>query len=142
MDKLHFDDPTKITCPLGLLLKETRDALRKWPHGWEFFSHNGEWVLAPHPAVWQPSVTYRARPAPLTQDVVPWASTAKKFKWYARCGNREDLGRFYIQQPRVTPTEVGWYSVHHSVSVMDFGGDYTMGTVDWRDSLQQRPEGV
>jgi len=58
-------DPTTNRIPFGLLTPEEQEALKAWPHGWEF--HKGwvdEWVPAPGPA-WAMQAVYRGKPAPV-----------------------------------------------------------------------------
>ena len=71
MNKLHFDDLTKITCPFGLLSGRTQDALRAYAENGgvvEKFTC-GDWEIT-ESGMFFADGTYRAEPMP--QRMVMW----------------------------------------------------------------------
>ena len=61
----HYD-LTKLETPFGLLPKPVQEALRAWPHGWEYYGtvmNPHGWANVGNP-IWNNVTTYRAKPAP------------------------------------------------------------------------------
>lgn len=131
MDKLHFDDLTKITCPPGFLDDDTLQRLEAWPHGREFWGTGG-WIESDGLFSGSPYVN-RARPAPLTPDVVPWHLLDDRLKVACRYESGLVLAAEVVD---LNTTLLG-----HCMRI-DLLKGYQPGTVHWRDSLQKRPEGV
>jgi len=135
-EKLRFYDLTKITAPFGLLDDDTQARLKAWPHGWECFSPSGWEDLTPF---WNVTTTYRARPAPLTQDTVPWEQIPKGMDWAAR----DARGAAFIYAGAPVAGNFEWHSTGRPFARIDnCHVGYQRGTCDWKDSLQIRPEGV
>jgi hypothetical protein len=138
-EKLHFDDLTQITAPFGLLDDDTQARLRAWPHGWEFVSFDKMgWGEAEGP-IWAFTATYRAKPAPLTQDVYPWGQIPKGMDWAAR----DESGFAFTYACVPVAGKLQWCSSGGDFARIDnCHVGYQRGTCDWRDSLQQRPDGM
>lgn len=88
---------------------------------------------------WVNTIIYRAKPAPVTQDVVPWEAIAPKWRWAARDSN----GKLYLYDEM--PNSDATFSWNPPVSgqcraLYNILANLTPGTCDWRDSLQQRPQ--
>lgn len=135
MDKLHFDDLTKITCPPGFLDDDTLQRLEAWPHGREFWGTGG-WIESDGLFSGSPYVN-RARPAPITQDVVPWHLLDDRLKvavW--------DNGVAWAAEGAYLIAGGGCWAVNGKHMRIDLLKGYQRGTVDWRNSRQLRPEGV
>jgi hypothetical protein len=133
MTRLHFADLTAITAPFGLLDDDTQARLLGWPHGADLFYDGGEWVPNDDGAFFV-DVTYRARPAPLTQDTVDWSDVAEPFNWHAREASGD--GFFFEEEP--TKNDLYWTAGGKYRSSAAHAS-YVRGTVDWRDSLISRP---
>ena len=95
-EKMHFDDLTKITCPLGMLDEDTRKRLRSWEHEWEGFDGT-DWYEAVCPG-WYNDVTYRAKPAP--KRITRWVNVYQRSKFNGFFSSRE------IADLRVTGSRV------------------------------------
>jgi len=132
--KLHFDDLTKITCPIGLLDDATFIRLTEHSinHGCQRWSSNG-WVTIRSPLLYSDAV-YRA--APRTMPVYPWAAMHERIKWCAVDANGEAYGYEY------TPDNINsiWRASGEHFRIDRVFAGYKPGTVDWQDSLQARPE--
>jgi len=136
-EKLHFDDLTKITAPFGLLDDDTQARLKAWPHGWECFDKRGWKVWEPY---WAFTATYRAKPAPLTQDTVPWGQIPKSLDRAARDKNGQ--AHVFTVTPKIDEARGEWLGGGTSFRIDHVHVGYQRGTCDWKDSLQRRPEGV
>jgi len=134
-EKLHFDDLTQITAPFGLLDDDTQARLKAWPHGWECFDKRGWKVWEPY---WAFTATYRAKPAPLTQDTVPWEQIPK----WAKAAARDADGMAYVFAETPVVGGTGWGSSKERARIDNCHAGYQRGTCHWKDSLQFRPEGV
>ena len=141
MTDLDLSNPDRV--PFGELPEAAQVAMiRAWlrDRGCVDYLVTGEWLSASNPS-WTGNIRYRIRPAPLTQDVIPWAALAPWIKWVAR---NEDGGWYgFSHQPKMsTPIWLGaWMNVGARVVPLD-AVRIERGTDDWRDSLQARPEGV
>lgn len=70
-------NPTTNRAPWGLLEQHERIALRRWPHGWEWYCYsNQRWFDAdanPLDVVWdrfdlRNRIAYRGKPAPANKE--------------------------------------------------------------------------
>jgi hypothetical protein len=135
-------DLTEITTAYGLLDEETRKALDAALNSGavlQIYTRGGNWrnSCARSDSRLCRGMTYRAQPVDLTMDVYPWPDLHKNLKW---CARDADWNVF------------GWKAKPHKGKSVWFGeavcridgrfAHYIPGTVDWKDSLQQRPEGV
>lgn len=136
MDKLHFDDLTKIIAPFGLLDDDTQQRLRAWPHGVEFFTARGAWVVCGHPSFFGDGA-YRARPAQLEPDYVDWSQVGPAVNYIATDEDGEVWG--YEMEPMIST--IGWQAQkRRAVRYADrLFPSYRPGAVGWRDSLISRP---
>jgi len=124
-------DLTKITTPFGLLDPETQEALRKWEHGWDYYSGKDGWLEWPDPS-WSTIGTYRARPAPLVPDAIDWSHVAPEWKWMAR----DEDGTAWLSEFR--PEQLASCFGSGTADARAFSS-YRRGTVAWQDSLVERP---
>lgn len=144
MDKVHFEDLTKINVPFGLLDDNTQTRLLAWEHGFENFTTFYGWTpteLTAIPKRWA-SVAIRAKSAPIIKDTVPWHLLEPRWKWYARnkhgdCFVFEFKPELYQAWWQVAPLEDGV-----GVCVSGVLKDHEIGTVDWKDSLVQRADDI
>lgn len=60
-------DPTTNRIPFVLLKSEEQEALKDWPHGFEFYQLEG-WCDCPIP-FWEPRAVYRGKPAPVVEHI-------------------------------------------------------------------------
>ena len=134
MTRLHFDDLTAITAPFGLLDDDTQKRLQVAPYGVELLRANGAWLLPVSSSLF-PNLTYRARPAPLVQDIVDWSHVAPPFNWHAR--DAHGCGHFYTHKP-ISNISL-WLLTDGDIQSSSAHASYRRGTVDWRDSLISRP---
>ncbi len=109
-------------------------ALKAAKHGWLAVRYNGTGLDIAPPA-WHSTVVYRAKPAPVTQDVVPWDAIDKRWNWHARDKNESMF--FYDVKPEIEDN--GWEYIGDMTYSPELLAGYIRGTCDWRDSLQQRP---
>jgi len=142
MTAKHFDDLTQIDCPFGLLDGDTQARLFHAMHnaGILFYGPDG-WALREGKAPLSNVMVYRAKPAPPTQDIVPWPALPDWVKWVGRDHSDEAWG--YSFEPETD--EDSFYLPRDAkssrfVRIDDSHKGYIPGTCDWRDSLQRRPE--
>lgn len=130
-------DLTKITTPFGLLDAETQEALRahQASGGWVQLYWNGTWRKVKHPALtWH--CTYRAAPEPLRPMTIPWDVLQPQWKWAAR--NRCGVLSLFTDRP--VSDVITWYAREGWSNAIDgVLAGFDPGTVDWKDSLQERP---
>jgi len=133
-DKLHFDDLTKITCPLGLLDDDTRERLTEHKRAYSIQAWRADGWLTIRIPMFCADSTYRA--APFTMPTYPWAAMHKRLKWCAVDKNGEVYG--YENTPDKAHSM--WLARGEHFRIDDVFSDYKPGTVDWGNSLQERPE--
>jgi hypothetical protein len=142
MTRLHFDDLTKITCPPGMLDDDTFNRLRAYDGPLQWWVGN-QWlrtsVRRSPDYLRQSGIVLRAEPAPLRPLIVPWHVLDDWIQWVARNENGEVWG--YKSEPCASYL-VGWQRGHRAIRLDDLIKGIDPGTVDWRDSLIRRPEGV
>ena len=130
-------DLTKIDVPFGELDRETQLALfEAWLDGekleWEY---NSAWARFDGSGpTWHSKSTYRVRPEPLTPDAIDWSHVAPEFKWMAR----ESIGGTFLWPEKPISAAGGWHDGGVFISARYFAS-YKRGTVDWKDSLVERP---
>lgn len=129
-------DLTKITTPFGLLDPETQEALREWENGVEVYKGDLGWVYID--PWFDLDCTYRARPAPLTPDSIDWSHVAPEWKWMAR----DQCGMAYIYTSKPYHSNMSWNydDEGQHASIEGVLSSYRRGTVEWQDSLVERPE--
>lgn len=84
-----------------------------------------------------PECDYRIAPKPApTQDTIPWDAIDARFKWAARDANSTIAAFECAPKP-----DRDYWSVSAGNFVILTGNfvGTTPGTIDWRESLQQRP---
>ena len=131
MEKMHFDDLTKITAPFGMLDDDTQDRLMAHIGPIECFAGYSWNKILPD---WIVDVTYRAAPKPLTKPDVPWDMLADWVKYVAR----DDDGTFWGYEAEPNAKQDRW---DYSAGKADRAGCLKIdpGTCDWKDSLVTRP---
>jgi hypothetical protein len=127
-------DMTQNRVPYGLLTDEEKAALHEHEKaGGEFERYApadlGGWCYSiPE---WCDESIYRTVPLPKTQDVIAWDRLPNWVEWVARNNSGEvwayDAERFYSYNGR-------------RIRIDDFPGIVQIGTCDWRDSKQRRPQ--
>ena len=128
---------TKITTPFGLLDAETQAALKAHGGPWERYAIGG-WVRCAEPEWFDPNC-YRVRPEPLRPLTVRWEHMPTWAKWAAR---DEDGAIWVFEEFPKLWSDVWGRGDGDRNRIDQFPGLSDPGTVDWRDSLIQRPEGV
>ena len=144
MERYHFDDLTKINCPFGLLDKDTQKRLKEWPHGVEWFNAIGEhsawaWAQGQLEDIFQ-SITYRAKPAPLTKPHIPDEVWRVLPDWVT-CAAQDSDGSVWALSADPSLMTVGTWGAGNHKHITWLKG-VTPGTCHCRDSLVQRPEGL
>ena len=129
-------DMTDNRVPYGLLTDEEKAALHEHEKagGTLKLCHNGtDWVSFEN-RIWVPRqdyIVYRTVPLPKTQDVIAWDRLPEWVEWVARNNSGEvwayDAERFYSYNGR-------------RIRIDDFPGIVQIGTCDWKDSKQRRPQ--
>jgi len=127
------------TSAFGLMPDHLRDELQahhaaggelEWygPEGWQ-----------PSRPFWIHNIIYRAVKSAPTPDVIAWDRLPAWAKWVAR----DSDGRVFAYN-RVPGLGSSIWKLGDGECrrIDDFPGFVQIGTVDWTDSLQQRPEGV
>jgi hypothetical protein len=135
---MPFDLSNPDNVPFGRMPREAQLALfAAWLDGGVIQrADNGGWWPVDGPPEWWAVTAYRVRPAPVTPDVIPWAALAPKWKWAARDKN----GSVWVYDQTPILESVVWRT--DEFEKIDRLLAIRIGTCDWRDSLQQRPEGV
>ena len=95
------------------------------------------WKYTEHPSWEWGEFDYRIAPAPaLVPDSIDWSHVAPEFRWMAR--DLSENAFLYTTPPsglaRVWTTRIASYTVN----ARSFAS-YKRGTVDWKDSLVERP---
>ena len=142
MTAKHFDDRTPIVGPFGLLDGDTQARLFHAMHnaGILFYGPDG-WALREGKAPLSNVMVYRAKPAPPTQDIVPWDALPDWVVWVGR--DRSGAAWAYSYEPKKGSNcflQSSGHETLRSARVDDSHKGYIPGTCDWRDSLQRRPE--
>lgn len=132
MDKLHYEDLTKITCPFGLLDSDTQDRLKTcWEIEW---FDDGDWrKVNTRTYGFGSYMTYREKPKPFNP---PWEYIAGFINYIAM----NESGYWYGFNEKPARGNVVWefgYNTGLSMECLDFSGFKG----DWKDSLHERPKG-
>jgi hypothetical protein len=130
-------DMTNNRVPYGLLTDEEKAALHEHEKAggeFEYWACNGWEQMKP---TWFYNMTYRTVPLPKTQDVIAWDRLPERIQWVAREEDEEVWA--YEYEPHV---ELGWWSFDEgdAIRINDFPGIVQIGTCDWRESKQRRPQ--
>lgn len=94
-----------------------------------------KWRLVPDPTWWTIDYRIAHKPKP-TKDTVPWDAIDERFRWAARDANSTIAAFECAPKP-----DRDYWSVSAGNFVIltgNFVGTIP-GTIDWRESLQQRP---
>jgi hypothetical protein len=136
-----MSDMTNNRVPYDLLTDEEKAALHNhYEAGGNilvFVALEREWHQKSAQNVW-PNLVYRTVPLPeKTQDVIAWDRLPERIQWVAREEDEEVWA--YEYEPHV---ELGWWSFDEgdAIRIDDFPGIVQIGTVDWEDSKQRRPQ--
>jgi hypothetical protein len=136
-------DMTNNRVPYGLLTDEEKTVLyehwrkcgefeRRWPHG----LGDAYWEVCA--IVGGPSeYVYRTVPLPKTQDVIAWEKLPDWVEWVARGEDFEVLGHSF--EPNISRDST-WRGHGERRRIDDFPGIVQIGTCDWKDSKQRRPQ--
>ncbi|NTA27372.1 hypothetical protein [Allorhizobium ampelinum] len=94
------------------------------------------WLRQPDPLWRWDSCEYRIRETP---DTIDWSHVDPSLKWMARDGS----GAVYLYDEKpITGSSVFVARGKESCRINGIFSSYRRGTVDWKDSLVERPEGV
>lgn len=134
-------DLTKIDTPFGELDEATQGALLLARYYGEELECRG-----PSSRNWKtdiyhidPHNVYRLTPKNVTQDTIPWEAIDPKFKWSAR----NSCGEIWVFDSAPICGRDRWtFGWLECVKISSLLRGVTPGTCCWRDSLQERPEGV
>ena len=141
-------DMTNNRVPYGLLTDEEKAALHEHEKaGGEFKRYApvdlGGWCYSiPE---WCDESTYRTVPLPKTQDVIAWERLPDWAQWVAR----DEGGDVWAYDEEPDHRAIGWVFESSSlriddgpgiVQIDDWPGIVQIGTCDWKDSKQRRPQ--
>ena len=132
-----MSDLTKITTPLGLLDAETQEALKAHGGPYEVFYAAGRWLEMGVSRSWDRHITYRVKPQPATPMTIPWEAIKPEWKWAAKDEDRV----VWVFTVKPVPATYRWLTSVGNIMRICPLIKMGLGTCDWRDSLQQRPEG-
>ena len=126
----------------GELKREEKVALfEAWVYGKtiQLFVEAFGWQdVDPKPS-WRDEVHYRIKPEEKVPDCIDWSHVHPDYKWLAR----NDSGRTCLFTRKPALMKIIWEPRLGCKYVRAEGfASYKRGTVDWTDSLVQRPEGV
>jgi hypothetical protein len=105
-----------------------------------------EWSPILRPS-WHSRGIYRTVPLPAqrseqsslkTQDVIAWDRLPDRIEWVARDANGEVNG--YAKEPHTDEYDDQWLVDFDYTRIDDFPGIVQIGTADWKDSKQRRPQ--
>ena len=132
-------DMTNNRVPYGLLTDEEKAALHDHEKAGGVVQHyqaNTWFNCAPS---WLHNVIYRTVPLPeKTQDVIAWEKLPDRFEWVARDENGEVNG--YVGEPYTDECDNQWFVYLDYARIDDFPGIVRVGTCDWTESKQRRPQ--
>jgi hypothetical protein len=133
-------DMTKNRVPYGLLTDEETAALLAHEKAGGSF----EFTNPPKLNGWHPITTvaclddlvYRTVPLPKTQDVIAWGRLPDWVEWVAR----DSAGWVYAWAYKPNAFLNGWDDGENLCRIDDWPGIVQIGTCDWKDSKQRRPQ--
>jgi hypothetical protein len=132
-------DMTNNRVPYGLLTDEEKAALHEHEKaGGKFlFTCGGDqdWEPLSSPN-WLDNIIYRTVPLPKTQDVIAWDRLPEWVEWVARDSDGGVFG--YDFEPKSRDEK--WPMMSRYRRIDDFPGIVQIGTCDWKDSKQRRPQ--
>lgn len=97
----------------------------------------GDWEPTAHPNWNWAGGDYRIAPKPApTQDTIPWDAIDERFKWAAR--DADGRIAMYTDEPYRNGADC-WFRKSGEFSWLTAFVGVIPGTVDWRESLQERP---
>lgn len=79
--------------------------------------------------------TYEYRIAPAAPDEIDWSHVADKYRFMAR--DSDGTVWLYMERPSISG---GCWSYNIGIVPADYFASYKRGTVDWKDSLVERPK--
>ena len=130
--------------PFGELSRDEKLALMTaWVDGKqiEYYNYRCKWAepVDCRPT-WHHNNIYRIKPD--TPDSIDWSHVSPEYKWMARnpCG----LAQLFRDKPWVDPSCESWMveEYYHNTrrgQCASVFSSYQQGTVDWKDSLVERP---
>jgi hypothetical protein len=139
-------DMTQNRVPYGLLTDAEKAALHEHQEDGKFERYSPAgfrwWRCIPE---WSDESIYRTVPLPKTQDVIAWEKLPDWVEWVARDADGEVWA--YDEEPEYRSD--GWVFESSSlriddgpgiVQIDDWPGIVQIGTCDWKDSKQRRPQ--
>ena len=133
-------DMTNNRVPYGLLAEEEKAALHEHEKAggmFEFTYYGKDWIRRMSP-VWDAIAVYRTVPLPAkTQDVIAWDRLPDWAEWVAR--DKDGSAFAYDEAPQCYVND--WiFDGSHCTRIDDFPGLVQIGTCDWTESKQRRPQ--
>jgi hypothetical protein len=142
-------DMTNNRVPYGLLTDEEKAVLHEHEKagGRFLYTLTGDFwldsrIAAPSraPASPIPSGTYRTVPLPKTQDVIAWDRLPDWVEWVAR-DESEEIHAYDNNDPYLQGKNDEWLTDNGCYRrIDDFPGIVQIGTCDWTESKQRRPQ--
>jgi len=130
------------TSAWGLLDEEMKEAFRaheKAGGGFVFYDPDLDiWAEVDEEPYWNRGAIYRAIRPTLTPDKIAWDRLPSWAKYVAR----DEEGPVHCCEFSPNTLIHSWELAGDYRRIDDFPGLVEIGTVDWKDSLQTRPEGV
>ena len=123
------------TIPFGLLTEEMQNAFKNLPytemlcflcHGWEPKRVTGI----------DSFITYRKKPTPKVGLNIPWNHLHEKWKYAAM----DEDGKVYLYIIPPKQYAFNWCDCHTYRELCGNIFDFSYVTVDWKDSLVERPQ--
>jgi len=112
---------------------------RNWwrGHRIQFEGNYGDWHFTTYPQ-WHPNIRYRCVP---TKDMIPWQVLDEQWQWASR--DADGYIHLWAAKPEISERTQAWRWTEGDYTQIDgLVKGIVVGTCDWKDSLQRRPEGV
>jgi hypothetical protein len=129
-------DMTNNRVPYGLLTDEEKAALHEHEKAGGKFEYYGGTMWSVTRPNWLEGFAYRTVPLPKTQDVIAWDRLPEWVEWVARDSDGGVFG--YDFEPKSRDEK--WPMMSRYRRIDDFPGIVQIGTCDWLDSKQRRPQ--